>query len=169
MDLEHFGEATEAIEFDPMDIEELQVYERVPSRINTKEIDGECIQCDRYFKNLKQHCFTAHANQPVYTPTPNDLARSNLKKRKVRTETEPTSNENTQRLIKKRQIAPIIPATTMAFGQKKTIRQYSLPAETIIEPIVNITEINQLKIDNISPIIDLEVSTLFRMRGLFSN
>ena len=161
MDLEHFDEGTNAIEFDPMDIDEFKVYERSPERIPSslgKEIEGECIQCCRYYKDLKQHFYIAHANQPVpiYAPNPNDLARSNnLKKRKARDE---PSNENTQRLIKKRQIAPNIPANTMdlAFGQK-TFKQYSLPSETVIEPIVNITELRQpCKIDNISPIIDLD-------------
>ena len=101
-----------------------------------------------------------------YAPNPNYLARSNLKKRKARDE---PSNENTQRLIKKRQIAPNIPANTMdlAFGQQ-TFKQYSLPSETVIEPIVNITELRQpCKIDNISPIIDLEVSDLFSKNLIF--
>ena len=163
MDLKHFDEATEAIEFDPMDIEELKVYERIPFRIGMKEVDGECIQCGRYFENLNQHCRTVHANQPVYNPTYDDLASSNLKQRKARMETEQTSNGNTQRHIKKRPISPNIPTNNsveLAFGQKTFKKQYFLPPETMIKPVVNIAELDQTMFDDISPMTDLQVSGL---------
>ena len=48
----------------------------------------------------------------------------------------------------------------LAFGQKTFKKQYFLPPETMIKPVVNIAELDQTMFDDISPMTDLQVSGL---------